>query len=244
MFTMSTNRRQFLSLGCALAASAPFARVAFADGLAPGAILAKADDVRNPAESYFLRLGLDSGDGDPWDLEVSSNSNRQCLVKTLAPARERGRAMLMIDEDMWAYLPNLKRSVRVALNQRLTGQAANGDITRTRWAGDYTAALEADEANASRLLLTANKKGLTYEKIRTWIEHGTFRPLHAECLNLTGHPLKTLTYGKYKDLCGKVRPSEIVVADAVRTGDRSVMTIKAMELRKFPDSMFTPESLQ
>ena len=241
---MQTNRRQFLTLGCALAASAPFARSARAAALSPGDILARADDVRNPAESYFLRLSLDNGDSDVWDLEVNSNSNRQCLVKTLAPARERGRAMLMVDENMWAYLPNLKRSVRVALNQRLVGQAANGDITRTRWAGDYTAVIEEEGATDWRLLLTANKKGLTYEKIRAWIEKGSFRPLHAECLNLTGHPLKTLTYGKYKDLCGKVRPSEIVVADAVRASDRSIMTIRTMELRKFPDSMFTPESLQ
>jgi hypothetical protein len=240
---MHTNRRQFLSLGCALAATAPFARTAWG-APAPGEILQHADDVRNPAESYFLKLTIDSADGEPWDLEVSSNSNRQCLARTIAPARERGRAMLMVDEDMWAYLPNLKRSVRVALNQRLVGQAANGDITRTRWAGDYTATIEAEEASDYRLFLTANKKGLTYEKIRAWIEKGTFRPLHAECLNLAGHPLKTLTYGKYKDLCGKTRPSEIVVADAVRASDHSTMTIRAMELRKFPDSMFTPESLQ
>ncbi len=241
---MLTNRRDFLTLGCAIAASAPFARIAGAAPLAPGDIIARADDVRNPAESYFLRLTLDNGDGDPWDLEVNSNSNRQCLVKTLAPARERGRAMLMVDEDMWAYLPNLKRSVRVALNQRLVGQAANGDLTRTRWASDYAATLEAEEATSWRLFLTATKKGLTYEKIRAWIEKASFRPLHAECLNLTGRPLKTLTYGKYKDLCGKIRPSEIVVADAIRAGDRSIMAIKTMELRKFPDSMFTPESLQ
>jgi hypothetical protein len=242
---MLTTRRQLLSLGGALAAAAWCSRssVAYA-GPSPMEILTKADEVRNPVESYFLKLTLENSDGEPWDLEVSSGSNRQCLVRTLKPAREKGRVLLMVDEDMWAYLPNLKRSVRVAMNQKLVGQAANGDITRTRWAGDYNAIIEAETDKDWRLALTANKKGLTYEKIRAWIEKGTFRPIKAECQNLAGRPLKTLTYGKFKDLCGKVRPSEVVIADAVRPSDTSTMHLTAMELRKFPDSMFTPESLQ
>ena len=39
---------------------------------------------------------------------------------------------------IWVFIPNLKRSVRVGLSQKLTGQAANGDISRMRWSGDYT----------------------------------------------------------------------------------------------------------
>ena len=68
----------------------------------------------------------------------------------------------MLDENMWVFIPNLKRSVRVGLSQKLTGQAANGDISRMRWSGDYTPKLLKETKKSWLLHLQAKKKGLTH----------------------------------------------------------------------------------
>ena len=39
-------------------------------------------------------------------------------------------------------MPSLKRAIRVSLSQKLMGEAANGDISRMRWYGDYNVKIE------------------------------------------------------------------------------------------------------
>lgn len=246
---MKTTRRIWL-IGClALSTSTAALSIpsnAFADELGPDEIVRRADEVRNPSESYFLKLTVTSADrpNEPSEFDVFITGNSKAVVRTVRPVRDRGRNLLMLDENMWVYVPNLKRAVRVSLNQRLVGQAANGDISRMRWAGDYSAILESETASQWQLLLTASKRGLTYEKVRVFIEKGSFHPLRAEYLTSGLRPLKTATFRAYKDLCGKVRPSEILIQDAVRPDDQSVLQVQQMELRSFPSSMYQPENLQ
>lgn len=210
-------------------------------------LLEKADQIRNPSDSYFIRVEVDTAGADPGHslFEVSIADDRT-LIRTLEPERNKGRNLLMLGEEMWAYVPNLKRSVRVALNQRLTGQAANGDISRMRWHGDYDAAFD-DTATAGSgetvLFLKARKKGLTYEKIRVWLEADTAKPLHADFLTLAGMTLKRATYTDYGSLAGSIRPRKIVIQDAIREAERSTIHIVSMENRKFPDSLFTQSQL-
>ncbi len=206
-------------------------------------ILKKADEVRNPAESYQMVVDVQNKDGDTSRFEVKVKGGRKTLVKTLAPARDRGRNMLMIGEDMWAYVPNLKRSVRIALNQKLTGEAANGDISRMRWSGDYEVKIEKQEPKAWILFLTANKKGLTYDKIRLWVAKDQFRPLKAEYLALSGDVLKNARFEDYKQMEGTERPGTLVITDAKRKTQTTTLTISEVKKASFPEAIFQESSL-
>ncbi len=240
------NRRQFLGVlagASALVAAFGSPRAAWAD--APDEILRRADEVRNPADSYFLRCVVKSSSAsEDTEIEASVQGNTRTLIKTIRPARDRGRMGLMVDQDMWAYVPNLRRAVRVTLSQRLVGQAANGDICRNRWSGDYTATIEAETPQQWTLFLTATKRGLTYEKIRLWIEKGTYHPLHAEFLTPAGKPLKRAEYRAYKAIAGKDRPSVIHIEDALRADDYSDVQILEATPRQFPASLFYAENLK
>jgi outer membrane lipoprotein-sorting protein len=229
-----------------LALSLLFATHAFA-GESPDSIIKKVDDIRNPAaQSYAMQVEIrDVGSSSTkYVYDVSLSGNSKTLVKTLEPAREQGRNFLMLDEDMWAYLPNLGRAVRVSLSQKLTGQAANGDISRMRWSGDYTSTIEKETPKEWVLFLTANKKGLTYEKMRVWVDKSNYHPTHAEFLALSGKPLKNATYQGYKMIAGKVRPTQMILQDASRPSDQSQMTILSMTPKSFPASLFNPKSME
>lgn len=208
-------------------------------------ILKKVDAIRNPSESYRMKVRVkDESSNDVSEFEVSLRGNSRTFVKTVSPARDRGRNLLMLDEEMWAYIPNLKRAVRVSLNQKLSGQAANGDISRMRWSGDYDAEIESETPAEWTLLLTAKKKGLTYEKVRAWVDKKTYHPIRAEFLSLAGKILKRASYGDYKMLAGKLRPTTIEIQDAVRESDRSRLEIQEMDVREFPESLFNQNSLR
>lgn len=213
----------------------------------PEAILKNADDIRNPDQSFMMTVEVKSthsGDTETHLFEVSLKGNDKTLVHTLAPKRDIGRDMLMIEENMWAYVPNLKRAVRVGLNQKLTGEAANGDISRMRWAEDYSAVIEKENGSSWTLLLTAKKKGLTYEKIRANVEKKTFKPLTAEYLTAEGKVLKKAAFKDYKPMAGKSRPSLLVISDAVRSDQKSDVRIKDMKVKSFPETLFSLERFQ
>jgi outer membrane lipoprotein-sorting protein len=237
---MLVARRTFLGSVAALVAT----RAAFAAD-SPDEILRRADDVRNPADSYFLRCVIKSSTTpDEMEIESSVQGNTRTLIKTIRPARDRGRLGLMVDQDMWAYVPNLRRAVRVTLSQRLVGQAANGDICRNRWSGDYAATIESDQPAQWTLFLTATKRGLTYDKIRLVVAKQTYRPLRAEYLTPAGKPLKRAEFRAYKPLAGKERPTVIHIEDALRAGDWSDITIVEATPRTFPASIFYAENLK
>ena len=218
----------------------PLARAA---PLEPDTILRRSDAIRNPGEAFVMDVEVASPD-DTRKFEVAIKGGNRTHVKLVAPARDRGRDLLMVDENMWAFVPALKRAVRVNLSQKLSGEAANGDISRMRWADDYTARVETETPKEWVLLLDAKKKGLTYDKIRAWVEKGTFRPLRAEYLTLAGKTLKRATFGVYRTLAGRERPSQIAIEDAVRPEQKSTIRITAMKTEALPDSRFNLERFQ
>ncbi len=216
-----------------------FVSPAFA--VTPDEILRAADEIRNPSESFFMRVKVASSDGSS-GFEVFTKGKDKTLIRTVAPLRDVGRDLLMLEENMWAYIPNLKRAVRVSLNQKLTGQTANGDIARMRWFGDYTAQIETENADSWQLKLQANKKGLTYERLRAFVQKKTFRPLKAEYLSSTDVLLKTATFGEYKPMAGKVRPTLIKIVDS-KSPDASTIEIQKLESRDLPASLFFQDTL-
>lgn len=213
--------------------------------LTPDELLKKADDIRNPSDSFQMKVSVQStGETDRSEFEVFLKGKNKTLVKTLLPRRDRGRNMLMIDENMWVFIPNLKREVRISLAQKLTGQTANGDISRMRWHGDYEAQLVKKEGTNLQLALSAKKKGLTYDKMNLWVDKKTGRPEKAEYLTVTGKKLKEAFFQDYKEIAGGIRPTKIVINDAVKKEDSSILMITDMMTKDFPDSLFVRENLQ
>lgn len=208
-------------------------------------LLEEVDSFRNPSDAYSMNVRIvSSNESEEARFLVYLKGNSKTLIKVLAPKKNLGRNMLMIAENMWVYVPNIRRSVRVSLNQKLTGEAANGDISRMRWAGDYSHKIEKTDKETTELFLEAVKPGLTYSKIRVWISSKDKRPLKAEFLTLSGKIIKTATYDKYESNLGKMRPTLIHIVDNLRKDQYSDIHVEKMENKAFPDSMFTEKSLE
>jgi len=211
--------------------------------ITPEDIVERADRVRNPGESYYLKVEVKSTGSDPSLFQVAIKGGEKTLIETIKPTRDKGRNLLMLDENMWTFIPNLKRAVRVSLHQKLSGEAANGDISRMRWSGDYDSVIEGEDNTSWTLLLTANKKGLTYDKVRVWVEKESFHPIKAQYLTVGGKILKNAQFTGYREIASGIRPTEIIITDAVREDDKSVITILEMEKRDYPTTLFNKNTL-
>lgn len=204
--------------------------------------LKRADSIRNPGQQYQMGVLIKTPDSET-KLKVYLNGTDKTLIVTQSPANDIGRNMLMLDRDFYAYIPTLKRSVRLSLAQKLSGQIANGDIARTRWYGDYKIISSGVKGKEIELLLEGNKPNLTYQKIRLWLQSDTAKPLRANYLNINGTKvIKSATFEKYKILAGAERPSVIRIKDP--SGKFSTMTILSMEVSEFPDNFFTEKNIE
>ncbi len=213
-----------------------------AEKISADRLLKMADDVRNPAETYTMTIGVKTSSTDQ-TFDVFLKGKEKTLVVVKSPAKDRGRNMLMLDRDFHAYIPNLKKSVRLSLAQKMSGEVSNGDIARTRWHGDYTATLEKEDDKDAVLFLEGNKPMLTYQKIRLWVDKQNARPSRAEFLGLDGKTvLKRARYTEYKNIAGSLRPTTLVIEDV--TGKSSTISILKMEKSDLADSVFTLQNLE
>jgi len=215
-------------------------------------IVERADRVRFPAGGFQVDVAISNFEaGQATEMRryrVLSKGNENTVVMITEPASERGQIILMKDRDLWVFLPNVSQPVRLALSQRLTGEVSNGDIARANFAGDYTPRIVASEQIGGQsyhvLELTAVDRGVTYSRVRYWVNQKTFHPHKAEFYSLSNRLLKTCRYEGYQKMAGEVRPTRLVMEDALRQGEHSVLEYSDMTPRDLPDRIFTKDYLK
>lgn len=208
-------------------------------------ILRRADEVRCPPDSFYMEVEIETKrEKELTKLEVFTRGRDKTRINTLLPARDRKRSMIMSGDEMWVYVPNLKRSVLVSLSQKMSGETAIGDVSRMRWWKDYTPAIESEDEKHWILKLTAARKGLTYEKISSKIEKQTYRPVSAEYRSRSGLLIKTSRFTEYKKIADEIRPTVIHFDDARVSSKSSVLRILKIEKRESPDAFFDPMKMQ
>jgi outer membrane lipoprotein-sorting protein len=215
-------------------------------------IVERADRVRFPPGGFQVDVVIanftNGKMGELRQYRVLSKGNENTVVMITAPAAERGQIILMKDRDLWVFLPNVSQPVRLALSQRLTGEVSNGDIARANFAGDYVPRVVRTEQIGSEtfyvLELTAADRGVTYRRVMYWVNQRTFQPHKAEFYSLSNRLLKTCRFENYKNMAGAVRPSRLVMDDALRKGEQSVLEYSGMTPRDLPDKIFTKDYLK
>jgi outer membrane lipoprotein-sorting protein len=251
---LRSRRRALRALG--LAATWPLAARAQEaspeDDPAAKSIVEKADQIRFPAESFEVDVDVTNlSDGqvnDKRKYKVLSKGNENTIVQVMEPAADRGQVMLMRGRDLWIFLPNISQPVRLSLSQRLTGQVANGDLARANFAGDYRPRVlrmeKLDNFDCHVLELIAVDRGVTYARVLYWVRQSNFYPVKAEFYSVSERLLKTCRYENFKPLGGRVRPTRLVLQDALKKDDESTLDYSDLKLRDLPDRMFTKEYLR
>jgi outer membrane lipoprotein-sorting protein len=256
MTPIATSLRQMLA---ATALAAAVVGVAFGQAPAePGedpvarSILERADEIRFPQEGFQVDVAIvTTSDGKPAEerkYRVLSKGSENSVVMVLEPASDRGQIMLTKGHDLWMFLPSVSQPVRLSMAQRLTGQVANGDLARANFVGDYNPRLiRTDIVDGQKqhvLELTAIDRTVTYQRVILWVRQSNNYPQKAEFYSASGRLLKTCLYQDFRQMAGKVRPTKLVMEDALRKGEQSVLDYSAMKLRDLPDKVFTKDYLK
>ena len=224
-------------------------------------MIAAADKVRNPAQPFkALDTLTDYINGEPQDTLTLSNYAKmnvatgqyRNLVRYVAPLRDAGKLVLLDGSQMWFYDPDSKASVRLSPQQRLLGQAANGDVVSVNLARDYKGTTVGNETlqdadhqprDCVHLSLVASTPEAVYNRIEYWIERATYYPVKAKYFSDSGRLLKTAYFTRYQDVLGGKRPTKVIILDGIDPHLATTMEFSHYSDVDVPDAWFQRDFL-
>jgi Outer membrane lipoprotein-sorting protein len=204
------------------------------------------------------RGGLQSG--VTWNITIDTveedqKTSRAAIVKVLRtdalvemtlPPREKGQILLFNNRNLWFIKPGLRKPMSVSARQKLSGQAANGDIASTYYARDYQGTIVREEKVGNEdtyvLELKAIARNVTYDRIRYWISKSRQLGVKAEFLTLQGDIFKTAVfeYGNTLKVGSQMYPfvSQMRITDAAFPTNTTTIIYSAPRVEEHPASLF------
>lgn len=216
--------------------------------ITPNDIVKKADLKRGLGTiSHSMDVAITDQDNKKESYHVAFQDIDHTLVEQTEPERARGVKLLMVEYDIWLFSPNIKKALRISFEQKLTGQVANGDISRTNYAQDYDATLLAplkSDENIYRLLLKAKNNKVTYGKIEYLVSKKDYSPISATFYALSGKPLKFAKFSDFKLIQGVSRSTKMIIQDYLQKSKVSTMVFSGHKSEKFNESLFNKDRLE
>jgi outer membrane lipoprotein-sorting protein len=163
----------------------------------------------------------------------------------LAPASDKGRATLRLGENMWLYIPNVGKPIRITSLQSVVGGVFNNaDIMRLDYHVEYDVQQLEDLGQEYLLDLKAKTGAVAYDRLKMWVDKAAVVPTKIECYAATGLLIKTLYYKERKPFDdGVMRPAVIETDSPLYKGYKSLMVYARVQKRSVPDEVFTPDFL-
>jgi outer membrane lipoprotein-sorting protein len=159
----------------------------------------------------------------------------------LAPASDKGRVTLRLGDNMWLYIPDVGRAIRITSLQSVTGSVFNNaDILRIDYTAEYDVEATEEQKDAYLLSLKAKTGEVAYDRLKMWVDRQALLPVTIECYAASGLLLKTLHFKDIKDFGGGIkRPAALETDSPLYKGYKSVMVWSGLKNRNFPDQIFT-----
>lgn len=229
-----------LLLGCLIALPA-----AAIDGTQ---LLQKVDRNLEP-ESYemYRKLVNIEPDGSRKEFVLYSvKKGRDKMVALfLDPPSDRDRATLRLGDNMWLFIPNVGKPIRItSLQSVIGGVFNNADILRLDYSTEYAVESVAEDKDSYLLSLKARTGEVSYDRLKMRVDRKTTLPTVIECYAASGLLIKTLTYKDIKDFGGGIkRPATLETDSPLYKGYKSVMLYGQIRARTLRDEVFTLEYL-
>jgi outer membrane lipoprotein-sorting protein len=159
----------------------------------------------------------------------------------LSPASDKGRSTLRLGDNMWLYIPNVGKPVRITSLQSVVGGIFNNsDIMQLDYADEYDVEKIEEQGGEYLLHLKAKTKTVAYDRLKLWAEKSRKIPTKIECLTEASMLIKTLYFKEIKDFGGGiVRPAVIETDSPLYRGYKSVIIVANIKQRNFKDEVFT-----
>lgn len=194
---------------------------------------------------WIVNVTSVSADGNKTAKFRTVSQDGRIFAEVLEPAESQGsRYIAETDGDMWFWKPKLSRPVAVSKRQRLSGDAAIGDLASTSYVDGYK--IESQEDGevegepATIYTMKANSLGDTYKQIKYWVTKKGHLGKKAEFFGSSGTLIRSATMAYGNSVNGGPFLSKMIVKDGGRT---VTLRFGSVKLGRFPDELFDRETM-
>jgi len=217
---------------------------AIALALDGNALLAQVDRNMTPDsyEMYRKLINIEpDGTRKQFVLYTAKKGRESMAALFLSPPTDEGRTTLRVGENMWLFIPDVGKPLRItSLTSVVGGIFNNSDIMRLEFGVEYTVDAVEEQGDEYILSLKAKDMSVAYDRLKMWVDKKTVLPVTIEAYAASGLLIKTLRYKKIKDYGdGIVRPSVMETDSPLWVGYKAVMLFGEIRRRDFPDEVFT-----
>jgi outer membrane lipoprotein-sorting protein len=213
-------------------------------------VLSKYDSIMGPqvfqTETEMTSV-RDDGTSRTYVMRMLKRDDDKFRVWFNEPGSVKGQEMLRNGDNVWVYLPNLKRATRIANRDNFQGgDFNNADVMRVNYATDYHGAFEKSEDAALLCLrLKAKTKETSYDSIRLFVRKSDLQPVKGEYFGTSGQMIRSAEFLDIKELDkGYFRPTRVVMHNEVVKTRKSEMIIRKLQLAvDAPAQRFTQADL-
>ncbi|MBZ0108779.1 MAG: outer membrane lipoprotein-sorting protein [Candidatus Scalindua rubra] len=177
-----------------------------------------------------------------WEREltllVRSQGRDKMFIRILAPAKEAGIGTLRIKNEMWNYLPNVEKTIKIPPSMMLRpwmgSDFANDDLVKeSSIVNDYTHQIVSrEDINGESVLkieFTPKPDApVIWGKLYHWVRENDFVPLREEYYNEKGKAIKILEYSDVGQVSDRVVPRTWTMKSLTNKGHST--TIKLLDV--------------
>ena len=197
-------------------------------------------------ENYRKLVNIEpSGAKKEYVLYTVKKGREKMLALFLDPPSERDRATLRLGENMWLYIPNVGKPIRItSLQSVIGGVFNNADLLQLDFSEEYSVAGVEEKPDSYTLDLKAKTGAVAYDRLKMQVDRKLLLPLTIEAYAASGLLIKTLRYSEIKDFGDGIRRPSVLETDSpLFKGYKSLMVWAKLRKRTLPDEVFTLDYL-
>jgi outer membrane lipoprotein-sorting protein len=197
-------------------------------------------------ENYRKLVNIEpSGAKKEYVLYTAKKGRDRMIALFLDPPSERDRATLRLGENMWLFIPNVGKPIRItSLQSVIGGVFNNADILQLDFSEEYTVESAEEKPEGYVLRLKAKTGAVAYDRLTMLVDRKLLLPLTIEAYAASGLLVKTLRYSEIKDFGDGIRRPSVLETDSpLFKGYKSLMVWAKLRKRALADEVFTLDYL-
>lgn len=194
-----------------------------------------------------------------WERTISmktwSRGTDYSLILITAPARDEGTAYLKRENEIWNWVPNVGRTIKLPpsmmMQSWMGSDFTNDDLVReSSIVTDYSHELLGEETiNGYECykieMIPEPDAPVVWSKVLVWISKEEYLQLRFEFYDERDELVNTMIASDIREFDGRLLPSHMEMIPADKEGHKTVMEYESMSFNEdIPESFFTIQNMR
>ncbi len=188
-------------------------------------------------------------------LEVWSRGRDYSIIRVLSPRSEAGTATLMVEDQVWNYLPRADRTIKIPpslmMGAWMGSHFTNDDLVKeSQLIEDYDIFLgyegDRDGVEVWEFHLTPKPEAaVVWDRIEYQVRKSDMMPTWALYFDEDGEVARTMTFSEYEMMGGRLVPAVMSIVPTDKPGESTTVIYEDVDFDvELPDDFFSLRNLR